>query len=833
MDGPTSLMDETPAHPKQALLALLSCVAALGAVLVNERVDGLGEALTGVLVVVAIVLARALATGDDRRFTHLSPEAIPLGLAVMWIDLGPLVGAVAAASVLTPGFASSDVAAGGRVLLGAVVEAVTVWTIWTLAPTTSLAATFLALGFATAGARTARTLVETSGDFRARVHEALTPRHRAVRAAFVVQAAAVAALSEVSPLAMALALTPLPVVWALGSAEARLDDSHRRLRRIHAAVEALSGLDDAESIAEATAERLAEATAAPSVFVRLWDVDGAPTDALVGAPPPLQPPASPTDGPTWVQALASSEVVAVGGSDDRRHDRLDGATGVLIRPLRDERGCLGVVIVGRTVESDERNDIWWTDAIGVHATIAARKSTLHSAVKHAATHDRLTGLANRSHFDAWLRSYLEAGHPGSALLVDLDRFKEVNDTFGHEAGDRLLVEAASRLVGGVRVGDLVARFGGDEFAIFMPGLDATDALERADRLAAQLEEPFDIGPTEIAIGASIGVATAPDHSGDGPTLLRAADLAMYHAKRQRLRAAAYGSSLEARDARRLTLLTDLRSAVRRGELTVHYQPQVELGGGRVIGLEALVRWRHPLGEWIQPDVFVELAEQAGLIDELTEHVLTTASRDTAALLADGYDLRLSVNLSAQSLLDARLEHLVLRSLESGGLAADRLTLEITETTMMSDGDRTAHLLNRLAHWGIEISVDDFGTGFSSLVSLRQMPIAEVKIDRSFVMRMTEEHNDQVIVRSTIELAHNLGLVAIAEGVEDLDTVRMLSELGCDVAQGYGIGRPVPLEDLRPWLARWTTTDAGLRAGPVPERREAARPVRRLHDRVAV
>ncbi len=818
-------MDETSSeHRTRAALVVIGSAAITAGLVAASRLladDSLGVAtMFGLGLVLAEVMgARSGGRELDRR---LAPTSLPLALSLSVLSLPGLLlarGVAIAAALAVGGRVERD--RGARATVAVLAETVVAWSVWSLAPTDSIGSVFGVTTVALVLASIARDAI-TDGA-AARQASGVQPLALLQRSAMLVVAAAVHALMPLGDVPAMLGLAPLPLIWLLIRSEVELADHHDSLLHIHELGEGLARRREPSDIAETACLAVAEAIGASAVGVRFWCADGPPIDASTGGQLGLTLPASPSDGATWVQVLATAGVTTVGraprGERRQRTVRAAGQEPIFIASLLDARGSVGVMIARGAVDDDHATA--WMAALSPYVTTAVRASTLPAASSNEVEHDPLTGLANRTHYSTWVRRYLSAGHTGTAMLVDLDRFKEINDSFGHRAGDRVLIEAARRLNEIVRTGDQVARLSADEFVVFMPGLDESGALARADAVAEALEEPFvfdappddggDLQRVEVAIGASIGVASAPGHATNASALLRAADLAMYHAKRLRVRAVLYDDSFESRDERRLTLLTELRSAIRNEQLTVHYQPQVAIDGGAVIGVEALVRWRHPLGEWIPPDVFVELAEQAGLIDRLTEQVLSQASTDVAALVADGFDLRLSVNLSAQSLLDARLEHLVLRGLEAGGLTPDRLTLEITETTMMGDGDRTEALLRRLAVWGIEISVDDFGTGFSSLVSLRQMPIAEVKIDRSFVMQMAAEREDAVIVRSTIELAHNLGLIAIAEGVEDLETMQRLRELGCDVAQGFGLSRPLPIDELRRWLARWTTDRTGFRA----------------------
>ena len=423
--------------------------------------------------------------------------------------------------------------------------------------------------------------------------------------------------------------------------------------------------------------------------------------------------------------------------------------------------------------------------------------------QHLALHDPLSGLPNRRHFHELLDAGLagvRAGESGLAvLMLDLDRFKEINDALGHDTGDALLREVGERLRAHLDGRGRVARFGGDEFAVLLP-TDGTGeaALAAAAELAEVVEQPFRIGPLALAARASVGVAAAPLHGDDPETLIRHADVAMYAAKESNgLRL--YDSELDRNSPERLILIADLRQAVERGELTVAYQPKVDPGTGRVVGAEALARWQHPERGSIPPDVFIPLAEHSGLVWPLTLHVLEVALRRRAEWARAGHDLHVAVNLSPNSLLDAALPELVARLLEATGNPARALTLEITESAILTDPAGSRATLDRLHALGVEISIDDFGTGYSSLGRLRELPIHEVKIDKSFVRRVAEDHRDQAVVRSAVQLGHALDLRVVAEGVEDTATYDYLAAEGCDVVQGYLLARPLPPEEFAEWL----------------------------------
>ncbi|MDQ3867571.1 MAG: EAL domain-containing protein [Actinomycetota bacterium] len=421
-----------------------------------------------------------------------------------------------------------------------------------------------------------------------------------------------------------------------------------------------------------------------------------------------------------------------------------------------------------------------------------------------ALHDALTGLPNRTLFRDRLNQAVAAarrdGHETAVMLLDLDRFKEVNDTLGHASGDLLLTELARRLCEVVRESDSIARLGGDEFALLLPRVHASsDPVEVAERITKALDEPFVLQDVPIAVEASIGIAIFPEHGGDVDTLLQRADVAMYAAKTSHGGYALYDAASDDYSPGRLRLVAELRRAIEEGELTVHYQPKEDLATAEVVGAEALVRWNHPERGLLAPGEFVPVAQHTNLIKPLTLYVLDTALAQCSAWRRDGVNLHVAVNLSSRSLLDVDLPADVARLLAKWELRGEALELEITETTIMADPLRAASVLARLNALGVRIAIDDFGTGYSSLAYLSGLPVHEIKIDRSFVTTMNESSSHAVIVRSTIDLGRNLGLEVVAEGVETADVLEALRALGCDAAQGYFLSRAVPPADLAEWL----------------------------------
>jgi diguanylate cyclase len=424
--------------------------------------------------------------------------------------------------------------------------------------------------------------------------------------------------------------------------------------------------------------------------------------------------------------------------------------------------------------------------------------------EHDADHDPLTGLANRRRFNARLQDALDtkaaSGGRVGVLLVDLDRFKEINDTLGHHAGDALLVDLGQRLNALLRAEDLVARLGGDEFAILLPGVrDARAAEAIARRTRETIEQSFDFDGLALHISASIGIALSPDHGDTATVLLQRADVAMYQAKTTRVGCALYAPGDDEHSRDRLALAGELRRGLDRDELVVFYQPKADLGTGHVSSVEALVRWQHPERGLLAPDQFLPTAEQSGLIRDLTLYVIDRALAQVVAWQTDGVILGVAVNLAVANLVDIQLPHDVARLLARHGVAPERLQLEITENLLMADPARTERVLRHLREIGVSISLDDFGTGYSSLAHLRRLAVDEIKIDRSFVMNMTEQADDAAIVASTVGLAQSLNLRVVAEGVETIEHWQRLDALGCDQAQGYLLTRPIPADQLTAWL----------------------------------
>lgn len=494
----------------------------------------------------------------------------------------------------------------------------------------------------------------------------------------------------------------------------------------------------------------------------------------------------------------------------------------VIVPLPVSHALAGIVVVsdrlGETA-TFTADDVSLLETLTGHLAVALRSTQLVEKLSYDASHDSLTGLYNRSYLTGAIRrTVIDRKDPGAGvavLLLDLDNFKDVNDTLGHDAGDRLLQVVSGRLRSRTPAGATVARLGGDEFAVLLPSLRGgrAQALEIAEQLAHSLSQPVHLDEARLDIQQSIGVAFS-DGSHLTDDLLRQADTAMYAAKTARVAVSVYNADMDRVRTERLDLLADLRNSVRTdpGQFVLHYQPKVDLHTDIVTGTEALVRWQHPRLGLINPDLFIPLAEATGLIDELTRVVLDAAVAQCADWTAAGHRLSVAVNLSARNIENPQLPQLVSDTLRVHGVHPAQLILEITESIAMGDPKVTMPVLHQLNDLGVSLSLDDFGTGHSSLAYLQQLPVTEVKIDRSFVLGLTaaDPTNSRALIRGIASLSKNLGLRVVAEGVEDKERLNELRDLGCDIAQGYYISRPMAAADLHAWLIHRSTNPASPR-----------------------
>jgi diguanylate cyclase (GGDEF)-like protein len=637
----------------------------------------------------------------------------------------------------------------------------------------------------------------------------------------------------------------LPLVGLLGlaylgfRAHAALRERYKGLELIYGFTQSIGNLHRSDDGTAVVLGKAADLLRAERAEILLLDADGG-----VGTVTSLTPDGVATsaiadlDGSHNLELLAMCADRAVLAArttkDPDLSRRLEAAEhkDALVTPLRRGDQVVGAFLVADRlghVSTFDVEDMKLFETVAVQTASMLENGHLIDRLRREAAskeylslHDPLTGLANRTLFHELVMATIDTGITCAAvMLMDLDRFKEVNDTLGHHTGDRLLVEISTRLSEALDGRGEVARLGGDEFAIFIqPVADVEGAEAIAGQIRSALERPFELDGLTIEIGASIGVAMYPAHADDSSTLLQRADVAMYRAKTSRLGHAVYVAERDPSNPRRLSLAAELRHAIERGEVTVHYQPQAALATGQITGVEALVRWTHPRYGSLPPDEFIPVAEHTGLIRPLTELVLKHALGQCRLWCDLGVELTVAVNLSARSLIDTDLAGSIAHLLDQAGVPARLLTLEITESMLMADPVRALETLQQLASMGIILSIDDFGTGYSSLSKLKELPVHEIKIDRSFVQTMTIDEDDATIVRSIVDLARNLRLRVVAEGVEDGPSLDALTDLGCESVQGYYLSRAVSASVFTAnLLERGTSLSAWVRprsrlSGPV-------------------
>jgi diguanylate cyclase (GGDEF)-like protein len=524
----------------------------------------------------------------------------------------------------------------------------------------------------------------------------------------------------------------------------------------------------------------------------------------------------------WVVGLVVMSLGAWQAAPEAREVEL-GRRGVLVPPLLCGVAALAVLLAGSL------------GRVPVAATCLAAAALLASMLRTALTFadlgrlaevrrlaatDELTGLPNRRHFERRRHVALERaralGEPLALLLIDLDRFKELNDALGHHAGDAVLAQVGPRLRTVLRAGDELARIGGDEFAVLVRGAHGVEAISR--RLREALEERITVDGVDVRIGASIGIALYPDHGTDAETLLQRADVAMYEAKTTRSGHAFYASERDSHTRERLELIGQLRDAIDTSQLVLHYQPKLNLETGVVDDVEALLRWQHPTRGLMPPGEFIPLAEQTGVMRALTDHVLDAALARCALWRASGLDLGVAINVSPATLFDEAWAARIPERLERFAVPATRLRIEITEDAIMLDPERSVAVVRSLAAAGVGVSLDDFGTGYSSLSLLKRLPVDELKVDRSFVRDVVHDTADGAIVQTAIDLGRRLNIRVVAEGVEDAATLDLISDWGADAAQGFHLSRGLPAEELEAWL-----TATSLRGSWKPRIRPSATP----------
>lgn len=487
-----------------------------------------------------------------------------------------------------------------------------------------------------------------------------------------------------------------------------------------------------------------------------------------------------------------------------------GLRETLLVPIAGSGGLTGVLQVADRFSDATRfcdNDVTVLSTLAAQLATSLENTVRGELLEHAAFHDQLTGLANRSRFGIDLAEAVEGakvGHCSAVLLLDLDRFKEVNDSLGHHLGDQLLAAIADRISSALPPSAIAARLGGDEFAVLMPvhegELGFEEAMQAALLLRQAIAHPVSIAGVDLVVGASFGIVVLPVHGVDPTRLLQHADVAMYAAKAAERPIVVYEAGLDDDSTRHLRLAADLRHALERNRLEVVFQPKIDLVRDEVVGVEALSRWTHPVHGFISPDEFIPIAERTGLIVPLTQQVLRTAVEQCRIWRQRGMDIGVAVNLSLRGLLDEEFVAEIRDVLAENDVPARLLTLEITESSVMRDPDRTMPILHSLRDMGVKLSVDDFGTGYSSLAHLRRLPVHEVKVDKSFVLSMSTDPANAAIVRAVVDLGSTLGLNVVAEGVEDTHSRDALISMGCPTGQGYLFARPLAPDRLDIWLA---------------------------------
>jgi diguanylate cyclase (GGDEF)-like protein len=630
-----------------------------------------------------------------------------------------------------------------------------------------------------------------------------------------------------------LLLVVTGILFLAYRAYASLREQHEWLDRLHRFSRVVGGGEQSGPVV--TAAILTQARdllRADRAELTLFTADRARVRTTLG--PSATPGTTPVTDQAAALALlrrslaADGALLRTGDVDDPRLRQAladDGVRDALVVPLRDASGPIGTLLVAdRAGEAAAfgGQDLRLLQTLAGHAGVALERSRLIDELRrevaereHQALHDGLTGLANRALFQERVRQAIAALGPNASLavlLVDLDRFKEVNDTLGHHTGDLVLREVGMRLERSLPDSHAIARLGGDEFAVLVPAVPDREAARAVGRMVRSvLEQPLATADLELRVAGSVGIALCPEHGADPGLLLQRADVAMYHAKAAHSGLEVYAAERDQYSPRRLALFGELRAAIERGALQVVYQPKAELPAGRVVGFEALLRWLDPTHGLVPPDEFVPIAETTGLITPMSRYVLQAAVEQVGAWRDQGAVIGMSVNLSVRNLLEPGLVDRVDRLLAGVGVPPGLLTLELTEGAVMTDPEATIAVLHQLSGAGVRLAIDDFGTGYSSLAYLKRLPVDEVKLDKAFVMGMTVDADDEAIVSSTIELAHNLGLRIVAEGVEDHETWEALAALGCELAQGHYVAPPMPAEQATAWLREHRAEE------PTPER----------------
>jgi len=619
----------------------------------------------------------------------------------------------------------------------------------------------------------------------------------------VVFATMAVAVALWEPWLVVIVLVPALGLWAVLRSYGHLNQELRDLDALHGFAGRVGSSLEVEAIeSRAVADAVELIRADGAALLRF---DGETIVRHVAGHMPVRLPREPDD-PFWNLLVADRHPRMVGVNQLRRYDVVTDARlrTLMVAPIIDEDEVFAVLVVSeRNVQRYRFTgaELARLRNIADQLAVGLRRGLLHERLEYEARHDALTGLPARRLFEERASEAigLDDGRVRAIMMLDLDRFKEVNDTLGHHAGDELLVEFSSRMSALLGPGDMLARLAGDEFAILCERDDRNGAVAFARACVAAGSKPVVLDGLEIVVTVSVGVAMFDAAETDPLQPMRRADIAMYNAKWQRTGVEVYRDEIDRRTPARLSMLGDLRAAIEHEDLTVVYQPKLELATRAVVGVEALVRWSSPVRGVVAPSEFVRVAEDTGLIKDLTDYVLNRGFADLRTFQDAGLDLRMAVNLSTHDLFDTKLPHRVEAELRRNRIDPADITLEITESSLLVDAPRTRATIDDLHRAGFRLAVDDFGTGYSSLSYLRRLPVQELKIDHSFVHRMLVDPQDEVIVRSTIELGHNLDLSVVAEGVEDPETLRALTLMGCDIAQGFGIAYPLDALQLIEWV----------------------------------
>jgi diguanylate cyclase (GGDEF)-like protein len=609
---------------------------------------------------------------------------------------------------------------------------------------------------------------------------------------------------SVNPWLVLAPLIPTVMVWRLLSSLGDLGQRHHDLAELHDFTREVGKSLDLDSVVSSAHEQTRRLLRAQNVGIVVFGHAGSGRVIRADVHDAWWPTSA--DDLRWRDVIYGDEPVhrlLTTGTAFTPSLASTGWEDALAATVADGEGNLGLLVVADRTGAQSRfsnDDIVRMRSLADQLAVSLRKSLLHHQLEHDASHDRLTGLPSRTLFEAKIQGALGNDYSVALFLLDLDRFKEVNDGLGHHIGDLLLQKFAERMRSILPPGTILSRLAGDEFAVLATGLPRARAVELGARMLRAAREPFDLGELSVAVSCSIGLVLGPEQGADAPTLLRRADLAMYEAKARSGGVSVYRPDLETTNAQRLRLLQDLRVAAVDEQMQAWFQPKVHLGTRAVVGLEALVRWDHPEQGVLDAERFIGLAEQTDLIHTITDRMLTSALSAARSWRRRGWALGVAVNVSARSLLDELLADRIARHLHHHDVPADQLTVEITETSVMADVSRALVTLERLDELGVQISVDDYGTGYSSLAYLRKLPVRELKIDRGFIANVLTDDHDEVIVRSTIELGRHLGLRVVAEGIETAEIAARLRYLGCDLGQGTGLAPPMSLTDLDRWLA---------------------------------